>query len=81
MLHHVLSVVIVLHIKRNGANEMLTLKNGQQVRITSESKSVVTVVCVEPCGVSQGGEFIFQTYRLSKKHHKGSLLSDGVAVI
>ena len=57
---------------------MLTLKNGVQVKIVSESSNVVKVVEVEPCGFDSNGEVMFQSYCLSKKRHKGSLLLDGV---
>ena len=58
---------------------MLTLKNGVQVK--TEASNVVKVVEIEPCGFDSNGEAMFQSYCLSKKHHKGSLLLDGVAII
>ena len=60
---------------------MLTLKNGVQVKIVSESSNVVKVVEVEPCGFDSNGDAMFQEYCLSKKHHKGSLILDGVSII
>ena len=60
---------------------MLTLANGTEVRILEELSSVVVVQEVDPCGFDSDGDFIFQNYNLSKKHHKGKLLLDGRAII
>ena len=60
---------------------MLTLKNGTKVRILSESKNIIKVVETESCGFDSKGGEMFQTYVLSKTHHKGYLLLDGLAII
>ncbi|QXN60072.1 hypothetical protein KUA24_5 [Vibrio phage HNL01] len=60
---------------------MLTLKNGTNVRIVEETNLVVKVVEINPCGFTVNGDQMFQTYTLSKKHHKGSLLLDGTPIL
>lgn len=60
---------------------MLTLIDGTKVRILNELNSVVVVEELEPCGFDSEGEFIFQAHNISKKHHKGRLLLDGVSII
>lgn len=60
---------------------MLTLKNGVQVKIVLETSNLVKVVEVESCGFDSNGDAMFQSYCLSKKYQKGSLLLDGVSII
>jgi len=61
---------------------MLTLKStGTQVRIISESKRVVIVEEVNADHFDSNGVPVFFQQCLSKKHHKGSLLLDGIAII
>ena len=60
---------------------MLTLKTGVQVKIISESAKVVTVQAVESCGYNSNGDLMFETFNLSKKHHKGALLLNNISVL
>ena len=60
---------------------MLTLKNGVQVRIVKESKNVVTVESIAVCGFDSLGNEMKEVWNLSKNHHKGALLLDGVSII
>ncbi|AUR91559.1 hypothetical protein NVP1161O_117 [Vibrio phage 1.161.O._10N.261.48.C5] len=60
---------------------MLTLKNGTQVQIIRETSNLVIVEAVESQGFDSEGDHMFQRLNLSKKHHKGGLLLDGVSVI
>lgn len=60
---------------------MLKLKNGVQVRIVKELANVVTVEAVNGCGFDSSGNEIKEVWHLSKKHHKGALLLDGVSII
>lgn len=59
----------------------LTLKNGTEVKIVSESENVVKVVSKYHSGFDCYGNEYRQTYTLSKRLHKGHLLLGGVAII
>lgn len=59
---------------------MLTLKNGTEVELVRESDFVV-VNSKDASYFDEDGLPVKETFHLSKKHHKGSLLLDGVAII
>lgn len=76
----------ISHIKSIGGLlnkdlKMLTLKNGVQVRIVKESVNVVTVESLVGCGFDSLGNEIKEVWHLSKKHHKGALLLDGISIL
>ncbi len=56
---------------------MVYLKNQGAVRIVKESSLVVTVQAMHSEGFDSKGEPIFQSWTLSKKHHKNSLFIKG----
>ena len=60
---------------------MLTLKNGTPVRIIRETSKIVIVESLESQGFDSNGDHMMQLFNLSKKHHKGGLLLDGVSIL
>lgn len=60
---------------------MLRLKTGKEVSILRETNNLVIVRSTLCNGYDSKGDPIFNTYYLSKKHHKGSLFLDELCIL